>query len=65
MAIILSTLLIQGITKRAIRRLARRDGVKRICGLTYEEIRDVLGIFLENVIRDGVTYIEHVKLKKV
>ena len=30
---------IQGITKPAIRRLARRGGVKRISGLIYEEIR--------------------------
>ncbi|RVE41303.1 hypothetical protein evm_014047, partial [Chilo suppressalis] len=42
---------IQGITKPAIRRLARRGGVKRISGLIYEEIRGVLKVFLENVIR--------------
>lgn len=30
---------IQGITKPAIRRLARRGGVKRISGLVYEEVR--------------------------
>ena len=29
---------IQGITKPAIRRLARRGGVKRISGLVYEEV---------------------------
>ena len=40
---------IQGITKPAIRRLARRGGVKRISGLIYEETRGVLKIFLENV----------------
>ncbi|KAK1328764.1 hypothetical protein QTO34_010893 [Cnephaeus nilssonii] len=33
---------IQGITKPAIRRLARRGGVKRISGLIYEETRGVL-----------------------
>ena len=38
-----------GITKPAIRRLARRGGVKRISGLIYEETRGVLKIFLENV----------------
>ncbi|KAL9331882.1 hypothetical protein ACSQ67_001492 [Phaseolus vulgaris] len=37
---------IQGITKPAIRRLARRGGVKRISGLIYEETRGVLKIFL-------------------
>jgi histone H4 len=52
---------IQGITKPAIRRLARRGGVKRISGLIYEETRSVLKIFLENVIRDTVTYTEHAR----
>uniref|UniRef100_A0A8C4QM18 Histone H4 n=1 Tax=Eptatretus burgeri TaxID=7764 RepID=A0A8C4QM18_EPTBU len=44
---------IQGITKPAIRRLARRGGVK------------LLKVFLENVIRDAVTYTEHAKRKTV
>jgi len=52
---------IQGITKPAIGRLARRGGVKRISGLIYEETRGVLKVFLENVIRDAVTYTEHAK----
>jgi histone H4 len=92
---------VRGITKPAIRRLARRGGVKRISGLIYEgqltlpsyyhpcprhhyssiisyisrwtradesrytETRGVLKIFLENVIRDSVTYTEHAKRKTV
>lgn len=44
-----SILVLLGITKPAIRRLARRGGVKRISGLIYEETRGVLKIFLENV----------------
>merc|ERR1711970_373748 len=56
---------IQGITKPAIRRLARRGGVKRISGLIYEEVRAVLRVFLENVMRDAVTYTEHAKRKTV
>merc|ERR1711942_662 len=56
---------IQGITKPAIRRLARRGGVKRISGLIYEETRVVLKQFLENVLRDTVTYCEHAKRKTV
>ncbi|VDM63372.1 unnamed protein product [Angiostrongylus costaricensis] len=52
---------IQRITKPAIRRLARRGRVKRISGLIYEETRGVLKVFLENVIRDAVTYCEHAK----
>ncbi|KAI8842542.1 histone Octamer, chromosomal Protein, alpha carbons only [Chytridium lagenaria] len=55
-----------GITKPAIRRLARRGGVKRISGLIYEvKTRGVLKVFLENVIRDAVTYTEHAKRKTV
>ena len=45
---------IQGITKPAIRRLARRGGVKRISGLIYDETRG-----------DSVTYTEHAKRKTV
>ncbi|XP_035538755.1 histone H4-like isoform X2 [Juglans regia] len=49
----------------AIRRLARRGGVKHISGLIYEETRGVLKIFMENVIRDAVTYTEHALRKTV
>uniref|UniRef100_A0A8C4SVD3 Histone H4 n=1 Tax=Erpetoichthys calabaricus TaxID=27687 RepID=A0A8C4SVD3_ERPCA len=56
---------IQGITKTAICRLARRGDVKRICGLIYKETRGVLKVFLENVIRDAVTYPGHAKRKTV
>jgi len=56
---------IHGITKPAIRRLARRSGVKRISGLIYEETRGVLKLFFEYVIRDAVTYTEHGKRKTV
>ena len=56
---------IQGITKPAIRRLPRRGGVKHISGLIYEETRGVLKMFLENVIRDCVTFTERAKLKSV
>jgi histone H4 len=56
---------ILGITKPAIRRLARRGGVKRISALIYEETRNVLRSFLENVVRDAVTYTEHARRKTV
>ena len=56
---------IQGITTPAIRRLARRGGVKRISGLIYEETRGVFKVFLQNVIRDAVTYTEHARRKTV
>ena len=53
------------ITKPAIRRLARRGGIKCISDLIYEETRDILKVFLENVIRDAVTYTEHAKRKTI
>jgi len=56
---------LSGITKPAIRRLARRGGVKRISGLIYEETRGVLKLFLENLIRDSVTYCEHARRKTI
>ena len=56
---------LKGITKPAVRRLARRGGVKRISGLIYEETRGVLKVFLENVIRDAVTHTEHARRKTV
>ena len=56
---------ILGITKPAIRRLARRGGVKRISNLIYEETRNVLKSFLENIVRDSVTYTEHARRKTV
>uniref|UniRef100_A0AAY5EGQ6 Histone H4 n=1 Tax=Electrophorus electricus TaxID=8005 RepID=A0AAY5EGQ6_ELEEL len=56
---------IQGIAKTVIRRLVRRRGEKRITGLIYEETRGVLKVFLENVIRDAVTYTEYAKRKTV
>ena len=56
---------IEGITKPAIRRLARRGGVKRISSFIYDDTRNVLKSFLENVVRDSVTYTEHARRKTV
>ena len=56
---------IKGITKPAIRRLARRGGVKRIGGVVYEDIRTVTEKFLKSIIRDTVTYTDHAKRKTV
>jgi histone H4 len=58
-------LVINGITKPAIRRLARRGGVKRLSGLVYDETRNVLKSFLEGIVRDAVTYTEHARRKTV
>ncbi|XP_019151045.1 PREDICTED: histone H4-like [Ipomoea nil] len=46
-------------------RLAGRGSVKRISGLIYEETCGLLKIFIENVIRDAVTYTEHAQRKTV
>jgi histone H4 len=56
---------IQGITKPAIRRLARRGGVKRISGLVYEETRNVVKDWLTLIIKDAVTYTDHAHRKTV
>ena len=56
---------IDGITKPAIRRLARRGGVKRISGTVYEDTRAYLKNFLESVIKDAVIITEHSKRKTV
>ena len=56
---------IQGITKPAIRRLARRGGVKRISGLLYEEVRGVLSNFVEKVVQGATAYAEHAQRKTV
>lgn len=51
----------EGITKSAIRRLARRGGVKRISGLVYEEVRATLRDFLTQVLQDAILYTTHAK----
>ena len=56
---------IMGVTKPAIRRLARRGGVKRLSSLIYDESRHVLRLFLESVIKDAIAYTEHSKRKTV
>ena len=56
---------INGITKPALRRLARRGGVKRISGQIYDECRDALRSFLDRVLRDATTYTEHGHRKTV
>ncbi|CAG8570172.1 40705_t:CDS:2, partial [Gigaspora margarita] len=50
---------IKGITKPDLRRLARRGGVKRISAGIYEEARNVLKMFLQEVLRDVISYIEY------
>lgn len=56
---------LQGITKPAIRRLARRGGVKRLSGLVYEETRGTLKTFLTGVISDAILYTEYARRRTV
>ena len=56
---------IRGVTNPAIRRLARRGGVKRISGMIYDETRMVLKEFVTNVIRDAIAYTDHARRKTV
>ena len=56
---------INGVTKGSIRRLSRRGGVKRISGLIYEEVRGVLKGFVDQVVRDSVSFTENGRRKTV
>ncbi|CAG8573479.1 3940_t:CDS:2 [Paraglomus occultum] len=50
---------IKGITQTAIRRLARRGGVKRMSYDSYEEVRQALKAFLRDILKDVIVYCEH------
>ena len=56
---------ITGITKPAIRRLARRGGVKRISAGIYDEVRMTLREFLQKVIFKACSVTEMCKRKTV
>ncbi|KAI0171750.1 histone-fold-containing protein [Hypoxylon sp. FL1284] len=56
---------ILGITKPAVRRLARRGGVKRISAHIYDEARAAVKARLEEIIRDCVVYTEYRQRKTV
>merc|ERR1712146_766641 len=56
---------IDGVTRPAIRRMARRGGVKRLASLSYGAIRTVLRQFLHRLLHDVVAYTEHGKRKTV
>ncbi|KAJ9669575.1 Histone H4 [Coniosporium apollinis] len=56
---------IQGITKPAIRRLARRGGVKRISAQIDDETRAVLRKRLEDILKEIGALLDHCKKQTV
>ena len=54
---------LQGITKPAIKRLARAGSVKQVSGLLYDETRNILQEFLNGVVKDATIYTEHARRK--
>ncbi len=55
----------RGITKPAIRRMARRGGVKRISDDAYDEVMIQLTSFLEKILQDSMIYTTHSKRKTI
>ncbi len=56
---------ILGVTRPAVRRLARRGGVKRLSEHAFEEARQHLKAFITQIVKDSVTYCEHGRRKTV
>lgn len=56
---------LSGVTNSAIRRLARKGGVKRISFTVYDEARAALYENLKAIIKDTITYTTHARRKTV
>ncbi|KAM3566142.1 hypothetical protein ARSEF4850_000887 [Beauveria asiatica] len=56
---------ILGITRPAIRRLARRGGVKRMSGLIYHETRTVIKAHLSQILKLCCIYVDYRNAKTV
>lgn len=54
-----------GITDPAIRRLARRGGVKRASKLVYDVTREAMREFMKDIIKDALCYTQYRKQKTV
>ena len=57
--------LISGISNGAIRRLARRGGIKRISEGVYSEIRSIFTRFVDKLTSDSYNYCECAKRKTI
>jgi histone H4 len=53
------------VTNGAIRRLARRGGVKRIAMASHNNIREYIDDFMLRIVRDCLTYTEHRKARTI
>ena len=54
-----------GVSRGAIRRLARRAGAKRLSGLVYDEARSAIKSFVTSTVNGAVAYTEHARRKTV
>jgi histone H4 len=52
-------------TRGGIRRLARRGGVKRISDGVYNDTRDFVDYFLNEVVKGAAIFAEHAKRKTI
>ena len=55
----------EDISRAEIRRAARRGGVKRIAGVVYDDIRNILRDYLERIIPHAALYAEHARRKTI
>lgn len=53
------------VSRTALKRLARRGGVKRIAGVVYPEVQSLLVEFLRGVIKDAFIFMEYSRRKTV
>ena len=53
------------ISRSCLKRLARRGGVKRIGGTVYETTRDILRIFVEQVVRCATIFAEYSRRRTI
>nr|CAH04403.1 histone H4 [Euplotes vannus] len=56
---------VSGISDGAMKRLARRGGIKRISADVYEELRKIYIVFLEKLVEDSYSYADCAKRKTI
>ena len=56
---------IEGLTPAALKRLARRAGVKRVSRDAMIEVRNELQVWMESIIKDALVYTEYGNRKTV